>query len=170
MTFPLKDKVLAHPARVFWVVAAFWFILDQGVKLAERLTMQPGQSIPLIKNVFHLTYIRNNGAAFSALSGQMWLFVTAALVAVGAIYMFWKFEKPSTVLPVLGTSLLISGACGNVVDRLFFGHVFDIFDARIIDFAIFNVADIGITIGAVLMVIWLVLFGGFTSVAEDKAA
>ena len=167
MALPLKDKKIKHPVITFWVIAVFWFVLDQGVKLAERLNMEPGESIALIKDVFHLTYIRNNGAAFSSFSGQTWLFLGAAIIAVVAIYLFWRFEGPSTVLPVVGSSLLISGAFGNVVDRLFFGHVIDIFDARIINFAIFNVADIGITLGAVAMVIWLLFFGGFSEAAHE---
>ena len=167
MAFALKDKKVKHPAIVFWAVAACWLVLDQAVKIIQRVTMQPGESIALIKNVFHLTYIRNNGAAFSSFSGQTWLFFAAALVAVGAIYLFWRFEKPSTLLPVLGSSLLISGAFGNVIDRIIYGHVTDIFDVRIINFAIFNVADIGITLGAIAMVVWLLFFGGFSEASHE---
>ena len=168
MAYPLKDKLLKHPALTFWAVAGGWLVLDQIVKIVERLTMQAGQSIPVIKDVFYLTYIRNNGAAFSSFSGQTWLFLIAALVAFVAIYLFWRFEKPSTLLPVLGSSLLISGATGNVIDRIFYGHVTDIFDARVINFAIFNVADIGITIGAILMIVWLFLFGGILERSKDQ--
>ena len=160
MAFPLKDIQIKHTARLFWIAASAWFVLDQAVKIVERLTMQPGQSIALIPQVFHLTYIRNNGAAFSSFSGQTWLFFTAALVAIAAIFMFWRFEKPTTLLPALGSSLLISGAMGNVVDRIIYGHVTDIFDARFLNFAIFNVADIGITVGAIMLVVWLIFFGG----------
>lgn len=168
MVFPLKDKAVKHAVLIFWIVASVWFVLDQIVKIVERLTMQPGQSIAVIPRVFHLTYIRNNGAAFSSFSGQTWLFFIAALVAIAAIILFWRFEKPSTLLPVLGSSLLISGAMGNVVDRVIYGHVTDIFDARFLNFAIFNVADIGITIGAILLVVWLVLFGGI--MGEDSTS
>lgn len=167
MALPLKDATIKHPVIVFWTIAVCWFVIDQGVKIIERLNMKPGQSIALIKDVFHLTYIRNNGAAFSSFSGQTWLFFGAAVIAVAAIYLFWRFEKPSTFLPVVGSSLLISGAFGNVVDRLFLGHVIDIFDVRIINFAIFNVADIGITLGAAAMIVWFIFFGGFSEATHE---
>lgn len=155
MALTLRDKRVRKPLLTFCAVGVFWLVLDQAVKAVERRSMTVGSSIPIIKNVFHLTYIRNSGAAFSLFSGLTWLFLLAGVIAFSAMFLFWRFEKPETVLPVVGSALMSAGAVGNIIDRLGSGEVIDIFDARIINFAIFNVADIGITVGVVMLVVWL---------------
>lgn len=160
---PFKDVDVSRPAAAFAAAGTGWILLDQLVKFLQRTQMSPGQSIPLIPKIFHLTYLRNEGAAFSILDGQMAIFIAAAAITSVAIFIFWRFAHPKTLLPILGTALLLGGALGNVIDRVAFGHVFDLFDLKFINFAVFNVADIGITIGIVLIVIWMLFFGGLTS-------
>lgn len=164
----MLNAELKAPLRWFATVSVAWLVLDQVVKAVERATMQPGTSIPLIKGVFHLTYVSNTGAAFSSFSGQTTMFLLAALIAFVAIYLLWRYEKPTTALPVVGSALLAAGAAGNLIDRVVFGHVTDIFDARIINFAVFNVADIGITVGAALFIVWIVFFGGLQEKPSKK--
>lgn len=169
MKLPLRDIPIQKPCVVFAAVGAGWLVLDQLVKMLQRTFMVPGQSIAVIKDVFHLTYLRNDGAAFSVLTGQTAIFLIATIIATFAIWLFWKLEKPRTLLPVVGTALLLGGSFGNAIDRLASGHVLDLFDARIINFAVFNVADTGITIGIVLVIAWMLFFGGFASVQlEDE--
>lgn len=170
MALPLKDKILKHPGRTFWIIAVFLFLGDRMVKFIEQIAMEPGSSIPVIKGVFHLTYVRNNGAAFSWGSGNTWVFVVAAVLACLVMFAFWRLERPRTLLPVLGSAMLVAGAVGNAFDRVFFTYVIDIFDARIFNFAIFNVADIAITIGAILLIVWLIFFGGWSGKTADVAS
>lgn len=158
MAFSRNEKPIRRPLLTFGVVGVFWLALDQVVKAVERHSMTVGSTIPIIKNVFHLTYIRNSGAAFSLFSGLTWLFFLAGIIAFAAMFLFWRLEKPNTVLPVVGSALMSAGALGNIIDRVVSGEVIDIFDARIINFAIFNVADIGITVGVVMLVVWLLFF------------
>lgn len=160
------NKEIKKPALTFSIIVIAWLFLDQAVKLVERLTMKPGQSIAIIKNVFHLTYVRNEGAAFSILQGKMLFFFAVTIISLIAVYFFWKIERPSTFLPVVGSALMVGGTFGNLIDRVVFSHVIDIFDARFINFAIFNVADIGITVGVALIAIWIVFYGGFFSESE----
>jgi signal peptidase II len=132
----------------FWLVAIGNIIIDVLSKRAivENLQIER-TSIPLIPNILHFTYIRNHGAAFSIFEGHQWLgwlslFVTAILVAIGI------FKRFNHILEQLGFGLILAGAAGNGIDRLFFGgSVVDFIDLRVINFAIFNWADISINLG-----------------------
>jgi signal peptidase II len=132
----------------FWMAAIGNIIIDMLSKRAivEHLRVER-TSIPIIPNVFHFTYIRNHGAAFSIFEGHQWLgwlslFVTTVLVAIGI------FKNFNHILEQLGFGLILAGAAGNGIDRLFFGgSVVDFIDLRIINFAIFNWADISINVG-----------------------
>ncbi len=110
-------------------------------------------SIPIIPNVFHFTYIRNYGAAFSMLEGQPWLgwlslIVSLILVAIGI------FRNFNDIWEQIGLGAILAGAVGNGIDRLFFGgSVVDFIDLRIINFAIFNWADISINVGIICLLI-----------------
>ncbi len=110
-------------------------------------------SIPIIPNIFHFTYIRNYGAAFSMLEGSPWLgwlslIVSMVLMAIG---LFRTFDR---IWEQLGFGLILAGAAGNGIDRLFFGgSVVDFIDLRIINFAIFNWADVSINLGVVCLLI-----------------
>ena len=131
--------------------------LDRLVKLwAERvLPLQEGNTIPLIQDVFHLTYVQNRGAAFGLLQGQFVLFyiITAALVCYAAWVLFLR--KPQTRGIGVAIALLTGGALGNFYDRIAYGYVIDLFDFRLINFAVFNVADAAICVGVGL---WALLY------------
>lgn len=162
------ERPVAHPVR--WAVAsgALALALDQGVKVLQRLTMTPGETISLIPGVFHLTYRLNDGAAFSMLAGNSRPLALVALVVVGVIVWLWRATRPTTWMPAVGAGLLVAGALGNAIDRLAYGVVTDIFDLRLINFAVFNVADSAITVGAVLVGVWLAFFSDY--VTEGGAA
>jgi signal peptidase II len=138
----------------FWVAAISNIIIDVLSKKAivENLRVER-TSIPIISNIFHFTYIRNYGAAFSMFEGHQWLgwlslFVSAILVTIGIV------KKFTHILEQLGFGLILAGAAGNGIDRLFFGgSVVDFIDLRIINFAIFNWADISINLGIFCLLI-----------------
>ncbi|MDU2066315.1 MAG: signal peptidase II [Sporomusaceae bacterium] len=138
-----------------WCVVATVIILDQLSKYYISHTFQPDMSIPIIRNVFHLTYVLNPGAAFGILVNQQWLFITIALIIFGAILYFYRKIPPTYRLFRFGISLMAGGACGNVIDRIYFGYVIDFFDFRI--WPVFNVADIAIVCGVGFM-IYTILF------------
>jgi signal peptidase II len=138
----------------FWVAAIVNITIDILTKRAivENLRIER-TSIPIIPNIFHFTYIRNYGAAFSILEGQPWLawlslLVSIVLIAIGIFRTFSdRWEQ-------LGFGLILAGAAGNGIDRLFFGgSVVDFIDLRIINFAIFNWADISINVGIICLLI-----------------
>ena len=141
---------------VFFFLLTFVFILaDILSKLAAVRFLQPIETYPIIKNVFHLTYCRNTGAAFSIFSGSTKLlaFVSALMIVLILVYIMYK--KPQGRLLLLSFSMIIAGGIGNVIDRILRGYVVDFFDFRLINFAIFNVADIFVCVGVALLAVYI---------------
>ncbi len=131
--------------------------LDRLVKIWAAGPLKESGPIPVIKNVFYLTYVENRGAAFSILAGKRWLLIGIAVVTVAAIiYAFWTrmYAHPLTDIAF---PLVIGGALGNMWDRASLGYVVDLFDFRLINFAVFNVADVAITTAAGLLMLYVVL-------------
>ena len=131
-------------------------VVDQAVKHWAFTVLQPQQTIPLIENVFHLTYIENRGAAFSMFAkfDSRWIFVALAAVITLAICYALSKKLMQTALGSWSLVLIAAGAVGNAVDRVARGFVVDMFDFRLIHFPVFNVADIFICVGGVLFVIY----------------
>jgi len=120
-------------------------MMDQWSKFYIQTHMMLGMSIPVVQDVFHLTYILNPGAAFGLLEHQTMFFVVIAVCMVlAAIYYYPKIPKEYRLLR-FGAGLVVGGALGNVIDRIRTGYVVDFFDFRI--WPIFNIADIGIVCG-----------------------
>ena len=162
------------------IVFLVFVVLDQLTKLwaAGALVTQYGGSLPVIEGVFHFTYVENRGAAFSLLQNQRWLFIVLT-VAVSALIVavLLKKRRSFAVLTRLSLTLLLSGAVGNLVDRIALGYVRDMLDFCLINFPVFNVADCCVTIGAILLVAavltdksLLALFEGKKKPEEGEAA
>jgi signal peptidase II len=132
--------------------------LDQLVKLwtVNELARMPGGEIQLWPGVFHLTYVQNRGAAFGMLQNQLWLFALATVVLVGGlIYVLWRMRRSGPALLRVSLVLIIAGGIGNFIDRLARGFVVDMFYVKLIDFAVFNVADMCVVIGVALMCFYI---------------
>ncbi|BAZ30062.1 lipoprotein signal peptidase [Cylindrospermum sp. NIES-4074] len=139
--------------RFFWIAALSAFFLDQLTKYWVVQTFALGQTLPLLPGIFHFTYVTNTGAAFSLLSGKVewlrWLslgvsLVLIAIASLGPVLSLWD---------QLGYGLILGGAMGNGIDRFVLGYVVDFLDFRLINFAVFNVADSFISIGIVCLLI-----------------
>ena len=139
------------------IIAALLMIaLDQVVKYWAFTSLQAQHTIPLIENVFHLTYVENRGAAFSLFAqfDSRWIFVALAVIITVAIFAVLRKRYIQTALGRWSLVLVAAGALGNAIDRVIHGFVVDMFDFRLIHFPVFNVADIFICIGCVLFVIY----------------
>ena len=112
-------------------------LLDQGSKAAVQMWMYQGESIPIIKQVFHLTYILNPGAAFGFLAHQTNLFIIVTVGLVLGVLLFYRSLPLERVFMRYGLALVVGGALGNLVDRLRFGKVVDF----LIFGPVFNLAD-----------------------------
>ena len=122
-------------------------IIDQLTKFLINQNINYLKSIQIIKNFFYFTNAHNNGAAFSILSGYNLLFISITLIA---IYLINKYIEKN-----ISFYILLGGIIGNLIDRLIFGYVRDFLDFRIFNynFPIFNLADVCITIGVILLII-----------------
>lgn len=139
--------------RFFWIVGSLTFILDQLAKYLIVRTFSLKESFAIIPGIFHFTYVTNTGAAFSLFNGNVeslrWLslIVSFALMAIA----IWgprlsSWEK-------LGYGSILGGAMGNGIDRFISGYVIDFLDFRLINFPIFNLADVFINIGIISLLI-----------------
>ncbi len=129
-------------------------ILDQFSKYIVVENMALGESIPIIEEVFHLTYILNPGAAFGMFAHNRLFFIAIAVVVIGIIIWVRKEILASPWEVKAGCGLFLGGAIGNLIDRARQGLVIDFFDFRI--WPVFNIADIAICIG-VGLIIWNLL-------------
>lgn len=131
----------------FWLVAIIGLILDQVTKFWTVATFSNlGDFWALMPNIFHFTYVKNTGAAFSFFAGgAVWLRWLSLLVSLALMFYGWR-EKLTT-FEQLGYGFILAGALGNGVDRFLFGYVVDFLDFRLINFPVFNVADVCINLG-----------------------
>ncbi len=131
--------------------------LDQAVKYWALHVLQPAVTIPVIQNVFHLTYVENRGAAFSLLQNKIWLFVVLTVVILAAIVFAIRTNRIKTLFGKWSLYTIASGAVGNLLDRVMRGFVVDLFDFRLIHFPVFNVADILVCVGGVMFMVYVML-------------
>ena len=128
--------------------------LDQLTKLLVTQSFVLYQSKAVIPGIFHLTLIHNKGAAFGILKNQLLLFIATSVLAILMICSALRDKTPpKSKLYISSLTLILAGALGNLIDRLFFGDVIDFLDFRI--WPVFNVADSAITVGAILLGIQL---------------
>ncbi len=135
-------------------------ILDQLSKLWAVATLGNGRDILLWTNVFHLTYIENRGAAFGMLQGKQWFLISMTILVLIMIIIYFR-KIPSTKsgsFMKLSFTLIISGAIGNLIDRISLGYVRDFLYFRLIDFPVFNLADILVVCGVGILLV-VIIFG-----------
>ncbi|RXV54944.1 signal peptidase II [Streptococcus australis] len=130
-------------------------LLDQAVKGYVVKEIPLGGMRRFIPKVVSLTYLKNSGAAFSMLENQQWFFTIITLIAMGAAFVYLYRHIEGSIWLLLGLTLIISGGIGNFIDRLRQGFVVDMFHLDFMNFAIFNVADIYLSIGVGLLLIYL---------------
>lgn len=148
----------------FYLLAAVIIVLDQITKWLIVKYMEIGESIEVIENFLYITSHRNSGAAWGILQGQLWFFYIVTIIAViGMIYYIQKYAK-GRWLPGTAAALMLGGAIGNFIDRLFRKEVVDFINTFIFgyDFPVFNIADSALVVGVFLLFIHLFM--------EEKAA
>ncbi len=139
--------------------AALVVVLDQ---LTKQFFWRNGQNYTVIEGFFNVTLVRNSGAAFGVLQGGRVFFVVASVVAIALIaYVGWRLPKESRYRRVL-LALILGGAVGNLIDRLLYGQVIDFIQIgfRGHYWPVFNVADMAVTVGAALLVLYAVRGSG----------
>src|SRR5690606_17877705 len=139
----------------YYLIAVIAIAIDQITKYLVVKNMELYEQIPIIDGFFYLTSHRNSGAAWGILEGKMGFFyVITVIVIIGIIYYLHKYGKDNKLF-ASALGLILGGAIGNFIDRLFHQEVVDFFDFIIFgyDFPIFNIADSALTIGVILVII-----------------
>ncbi|KIP22471.1 Lipoprotein signal peptidase [Anoxybacillus ayderensis] len=140
---------------LYYLLAFVVIVIDQWTKWLVVRYMELGESIPVIENVLYMTSHRNRGAAWGMLQGQFWLFYLITIVVVIGIIVYIQRLKPTERLFGVALGLMLGGAIGNFIDRVFRKEVVDFVHTYIFDysFPIFNVADAALTVGVALLFI-----------------
>ena len=137
-------------------------LIDQLTKLIIRLSMEVGDSFRLIPGVVNITYVQNDGAAFGMLGDARWVFIIVSVAAIAGMVWFLKRYSKRHVLLTLAVSFVLGGGIGNMIDRLFVTDeagrhvVTDFIEPAFVKFAVFNAADSFITVGAVMLGVYLI--------------
>jgi len=152
-------KKIAWPRLgLLLLLAAALVIVDQAVKGAVRANIPLHTSMPFLPGVLDLAYVQNTGAAFSILTDHTWILAlvsAAASAALCALLVAWHKTSP---LGALLAAVVLAGAVGNLIDRVFFGYVVDMFRTVFMDFPVFNVADIYVTCGGIALCVYYGFF------------
>jgi signal peptidase II len=144
--------------RLLLIVAPLLLIVDQLSKLYIDRNFLLGESVTVFTNFFHITYIRNKGAAFGILAGSPWrvpFFVSIGVIACAAILWYLYSVRADQKLLQIALVMVLSGAIGNIIDRVRLSEVIDFIDVHWYQYhwPAFNVADSAITVGVGLMIL-----------------
>lgn len=147
-----------HPAIVF-LFFLFLVGIDQLTKLCALTVLRDHSAVNVLTGIFELTYVENRGAAFGLLSDCRWIFMLGSAVIlffVTAVYL--RLPLTEKYAPIRAVCVfLAAGAVGNMIDRIFRGYVIDFFYFSLIDFPVFNMADIYV-VGSIAVFLYLFLF------------
>lgn len=136
--------------KKFLTISFIVLILDRVIKVLVQGLLS-SERLYVIKNFFYLIYVKNIGAAFSILEGKNILLIAIGLIALVSLFLYVKKNNTYNI----GYGLLFGGILGNLIDRVFFGYVIDFIGFKFgsYEFPIFNIADIAIVVGAILIVL-----------------
>lgn len=140
------------------VITAVAVLLDQISKSIVVNGLPLYGEARFIPGVLSFYHTRNTGAAFSMLSDRRWVFMLLSCVAIVVITVMLYFWRSRHVLLTVSLSMILGGGIGNMIDRIVNGYVTDFFRVDFVDFAVFNVADSFITVGAVLLGVYIIFF------------
>lgn len=146
---------------------AVCFLVIFGLDMLTKIIFE-GKYFSVIKGFIGVYSCHNTGAAFSIFAGkQLFLIIFTGIIFVGLLVFYIKF-KQDNMLYIMSMSMIISGAVGNMFDRIFLGYVRDFINLEFMNFAIFNIADCALTIGIGLLVIYVLFFDTETKITKDK--
>ena len=138
------------------IICLIVFIIDRITKILITSYFQLNVRNVVIDNFFYITNCHNKGAAFSLFTGNVIFLIFITIAVLYLIYKMVKRKDNISTLSTLSYGLLLGGILGNLFDRVFLGYVIDFFDFIIfkMDFAVFNVADIAIVCGAIMLLLF----------------
>lgn len=158
----LKNKInmkITRNKEKIYSIACIFLIIDQLIKILIKTKMNLLQEITIIPNFFSIYYIENEGAAFSILQNKTIFLIVISIICIMLIDKYLSKAKDLTKLTRISFGILLGGMIGNLIDRLLYGTVTDYlaFNFFSYSFPVFNFADIGITIGVLLIIVMTIL-------------
>ena len=142
---------------------------DQLSKYLIDSYMLEGETLPIINDFFHLTYVKNRGIAFGMFQGKLDIISIATVIAIVAIaYYLYKERNKLSMIEKMGFIYILAGAIGNMIDRAFRGFVVDMVDFRGVWSYVFNLADVWINIGVVFVLLDQLILRKKRETEEDK--
>lgn len=152
-----KSMTKLRKSVPYLLLAILWVLADQLLKYWVRTTIPLYESVKFLPGVMDLTYVQNTGAAFSILSTHTWILALVSLFASVLLLLALLKQVLPGFMGQFSLALLLGGAVGNLIDRVALGYVVDMFHLEFMRFAVFNVADIGVTCGGALLLITVLL-------------
>ncbi len=140
------------------IFMALVVILDQVTKALVVANISMGQIVPVLPGVFHLTQLHNTGAAFSMLQGGRWLFAGVCALGLTVVVVLIAKKVITARFELWCLAAVFGGGIANLIDRIRLGYVVDMVEVEFMRFAVFNVADVFITCGAILLFIYVLFF------------
>ena len=144
----MKNKYI-----IVFSTALIIILIDQLTKFLIKTNFQLNQSLPLIKDIFHLTYRHNYGAGFGILQQQTLILIFISIIVIGIIFYYFDRIKEKEILLQVLVGFILGGTIGNLIDRVAYGFVIDFLDFQI--WPVFNIADSFATIGVIGLVVYL---------------
>ena len=140
------------------IAVVILILLDQGTKFWALAGLKPIHNMTLVEGFMDLTFVENRGVAFGMFSGQRWfILLLTGIIAVGLIWFYKTMPKKKEYFPLrVSLVLVLSGAIGNIIDRLFRGYVVDFFEFTFFEWPVFNVADIYVVVGVILLALMII--------------
>lgn len=136
-----------------FLIAFLVVVIDQLTKYLVKKNFQLNESLPIIKNILHFTYITNTGSAFGLFKSFNLIFVLFSIIVIVTIFYFVTQIKENEKALQFCAGLLLGGTIGNLIDRISYGYVIDLIDFRI--WPVFNTADSAVTISILFLIILL---------------
>lgn len=139
-----------------WLIIIFGLIADRVTKLWALSSLKNVDNITIIKNYFAFEYLENRGAAFGILQNKIWLLAIVTMLVIGGMIFYLVKYKPSSKILRVAMAMIISGAIGNLIDRMYYKYVVDFILVHYKDiyyFPTFNVADILVSVGTFFLII-----------------
>ena len=160
----LKFNLKTYLKNNWWkyLIIAFVLAVDLVTKALIVTENSLGTETSLIGNIVVILPTKNSGAGFSMLSGKRWFLIITTFIFLIAIAVFDLLYQKKSALFCTATGLVIGGAIGNLVDRLLFGYVRDFIYLKFINFAVFNVADMALTVGIILLLVYIIFYSSKT--------
>ena len=131
--------------------------IDQLFKILIVNNLQLNENVNVLGDVFKITYVRNDGVAFGMFSGMQWLFIVITVLMMGAIIFYMFKKRPDSKLFYFTVALIIGGGIGNLIDRICYGYVVDYLSLSFFK-PVCNFADYCITVGVILLAVYLLFF------------